>query len=175
MKRALLALAAACSLPALALADDIIPPHLTGVWGTADSLYAGTTGQTELHLQANGFGVVAGSSAPLLETAGANKGQSLGRIVLGVPFRARIDAGALAIQPFNPDNPRDSGPPMRCTYDAAGPALRCTSDGKEMPAMKRLGTTLDPRTVEGIEEMSIRLRAHAGKASALRPAPSTLP
>jgi len=174
LKRACaLALAAACTLPALA--DDLIPTHLTGVWGTAESLYAGTTAQSELHVQADGFGVLAGSTAPLIETAGPNKGKPAGRVVLGVPFRARLEGETLVVQPFNPDNPRDTGPSLRCRYEGAGPALHCTGEGKETPNMKRLSASLDPRVAEGIQEMSVKLRAYAGKASALRPTPVTRP
>ena len=169
----LLALAAACPLPAMA--DDVIPSHLTGVWGTAESLFAGTTAQAELYLEGDGFGLIAGSSPPSTINAGPVKGKPGRRVTMGVPLRATLEGVTLTAQPFNPGNPQDTGPAVSCRYEAAGPTLRCTAPDRSEWIMKRRSASLDPNIVRTIDDMRIALRAYAGKAGAIRPAPSTPP
>jgi hypothetical protein len=174
MKRALvLALAAACRLPAMA--DELIPSQLTGVWGSAESLFAGTTAQAELYLYADGFGLMIGSSAPSVISSGPDKGKPGMRITMGVPLRAKFDGATLTGQYFNPNNPQDTGPTLSCRYEETGPALHCTGLDKSTMIMKRRSSSLAPDIVQKIDEMRIALRAYAGKASALPPAPSTRP
>lgn len=174
MKRALaLALAAACQFPAMA--EEVIPSQLTGVWGTAESLFAGTTGQLELYLYADGFGLMIGSSAPSVISSGPDKGKPGMRITMGIPLWAKFDGATLTGQLFNPSNPQDTAPPLSCRYEETGPALRCTTPDGRASVMKRRSSSLNPEIVQMIDEMRIALRAYAGKASALRPAPSTRP
>ncbi len=174
MRRALLlALAAACALPALA--DERIPSRLTGVWGSDDPLFAEGPIQGEFHLQEDGFGVLIGASPPMIQNSGPNKGQPGPRITMGIPFRARLEGETLTILPFNPGNPNDKGPTLECRYEEGGLTLRCAMPDRSALLMKRRSATLDPRMTEAIDGMRIALRAYAGKASALRPAPSTRP
>lgn len=174
MKRALaLALAAACQFPAMA--EEVIPAQLTGVWGTAESLFAGTTAQTELYLYADGFGLMIGASAPAVISSGPDKGKPGMRITMGIPLWAKFDGTTLTGQLFNPGNPQDAGPTLSCRYEETGPALRCTAPDGSASVMKRRSSSLDPEIVKKIDEMRIALRAQAGKPSALPPAPSTRP
>lgn len=39
-----------------------LPAHLASSWGPAESLYAGSAGQTDMQLAVDGFGFMAGSS-----------------------------------------------------------------------------------------------------------------
>lgn len=173
MKRVLLALVAACALPALA--DDLVPSHLTGMWGTADSLFAGTTEQAEIYLQADGFGLLAGSSAPSTITSGPDKRKPGPRVTLGVPFRSGLDGATLTIVPFNPGYRKDRGPSVICRYQEADATLHCNVDDKKSWIMKQRSAALDPQTLQMIDEMKTALRAYAGKAGALLPAPTPRP
>jgi len=168
-----LALARAWSLPVMA--GETMPAHLTGVWGTAESLDAGTTAQAELYLEADGFGLLIGSSPPGVFTAGPDKGKPVGRITMGLPFRARLEEGTLVVLPFNPGNPDDTGPTTRCRYQAMDAVLHCTTPGHGTLLLKRRSAPMDANMAGLIDEMRIALRAHAGKASALRPAPAPAP
>lgn len=173
MKRALLALAAACALPALA--DDIVPAHLTGVWGTAASLFEGTTEQAEMHLQADGFGLLIGSSPPSTISSGPDKGKPGPRVTMGVPFRSGLDGATLTIVPFNPGYRQDRGPSVICRYQEAEATLHCNVDDRKSWIMKRRSAALDTQTLQMIDEMKTSLRAYAGKAGALLPAPAPRP
>ena len=174
MKRALLlALAVACQLPALA--DEVLPSQLTGVWGTAESLLAGTTEQAELYLYEDGFGLIIGSSAPPTISSGPDKGKPGPRITMGIPMRATFEGTTLTGRLFNPHDPRDTGPTLSCRHEASSAELHCAVPGQKGMVMKRRSSSLDPEIVRMIDEMRIALRSHAGKAGALRPAPSTSP
>lgn len=167
MRALMLAFVAACTSPALA--DDTIPARLAGVWGTAESLFSGSTEQMEIHLQPDGFGLLAGSSPPSTIISGPDKGKPGPRVAMGVPFRATLDGTAMTVAPFNPGNWQDKGPALICRYEAPDNTLHCTVDDKKTFIMKRRSASLDPQTIAGIEEMKIALRAYAGKASAIRP------
>ncbi len=174
MKRALLlVLAAACQLPAMA--GDVIPPQLAGVWGTAESLFAGTTAQAELYLYPDGFGLMIGSSAPSTMTAGPDKGQPGPRVTMGVPMRASFEGATLTGRYFDPNKLEDYGMELNCRYDEAGPTLHCTSPDGSVQVMKRRGASLDPEIVKMIDAMRIALRDYVGKPNAPPPAPSTPP
>ena len=118
----LLMLAAAMPLPADAAGQ--LPPWLAGSWGTAESLHAGSTGQTELYLEADGFGVMGASSAPARRLGGAEAGKPDARAIIGLPVRATFDGSTLVIRPFLPPG-RQAGQDIVCRYDAAGPSLAC--------------------------------------------------
>ncbi|MFC5551141.1 hypothetical protein [Massilia aerilata] len=53
-------------------AADALPSHLTGVWGTAESLDTGAVAQSFLHLAADGYGFAVGS-APVKRMDGTAK------------------------------------------------------------------------------------------------------
>jgi hypothetical protein len=168
----LLALAAAC--PSSALADAVVPAHLAGVWGTAESLYAGTTAQSELHLLANGTGIMAGSSPPMSYTAGPDKGKidPTMRAVLGFALRASVDGDRVVLQLVAP--PEANGPTpeearFACRYQAGGPTLACSVKGRPDIVMKRRSDSVDDKTAEMIGDALIQASAYAGKASAVRP------
>lgn len=170
MKRALLpALVLAWALPALA--QDAVPPHLAGVWATADSLSAGTTEQTEMHLQADGFGLLIGSSAPLLIASGPDKGKPGMRVTMGIPFRSALDGTGLKVVPFNPGYRQDKGSTGVCRYQQADATLDCIVDGRKSFIMRRRSASLDAQTLQIIDDMKTALRAYAGKAAALSPPP----
>ncbi|MCC2958124.1 hypothetical protein LK542_21095 [Massilia sp. IC2-477] len=172
MKSLLLAMVAAWASPALA--DSVVPHYLGGVWATADSLFAGTTEQAELYLREDGFGLLIGSSAPATITSGPDKGKPGPRATLGMPFRSRLEGATLTIAPFNPGYRQDRGPMLICHYQEPDATLHCTADKKSW-IMRRRSDTLDTTTAEMIEGFQIALRAYAGKASALLPAPSIRP
>ncbi|MCC2971335.1 hypothetical protein [Massilia sp. IC2-476] len=173
MKSLLLALAAAC--PLLALADDVLPGHLVGVWGTAESLYAGTTAQSELHLLANGTGIMAGSSPPAISIADPGKINPNMRAVVGFPVRATSDGDRLSLQPAMPPE-RNSPTPEEarfvCRYDGGGPTLTCSVKGRPEIVMKRRSDSVEEKTAEMIRDALIQVSAYAGKASVLRPQPA---
>ncbi|SFC62697.1 hypothetical protein [Massilia yuzhufengensis] len=177
-KRAILFALAAWQLSATAA--DVIPAHLVGVWGTAESLYAGTTAQAELYLQADGTGMLVGSSAPALHATGADKGKPdpTMRVVLGVPLRATLEGDVLSAQPFG--MPGDRMPPpeeirVACRYDGASATLACKGPKPPDMLMKRRSATLPAEAVKAISDVFIAAAAYAGKAGAIRPAPSTQP
>jgi len=167
----LLALTATCALPGMA--QDPVPRQLTGIWGTAESLFVGTTEQAELHLYADGFGLLIGSSAPSTISAGPDKGKPGPRVTMGIPLRARFEGATLTSQFFDPNQLKDIGPPFHCQYREQ--ELHCTAiDGKPMH-MKRRSTAPDPEMLRRIDEMRIALRSYTGKSSAPPPTPSTRP
>jgi hypothetical protein len=174
----LFALVAACQLPAHAA--DTIPAHLAGVWGTAESLYTGTTAQSELHLSADGTGALAGSSPPLTHTAGPDKGkiEPRMRVILGVPVRGTVDGDVLTLQMVV--KPGENGPTpeegrITCRFEARGQVLNCSGTKPAGMGMKRLRDTVPAEMADMIRGAIAEASGYAGKASALRPAPSTRP
>lgn len=172
MKRAL--------LPALALAwvssvhaVEPMPRHLTGVWSTAESLYAGSTGQSELVLLEDGSGAIGFSSPPATSTAGPDKGRLLPnqRVILGFAFRARVEGEVLVLQPLvKPDGRGEQPPPVRLTYRQGADGATLGSPDKAIPgeALKRRSETV-PEQVAGM------IAAYLAEASAPRPVPATPP
>jgi hypothetical protein len=77
----LLALCVSCHLPVHAA--DVLPRHLTGTWGTAESLYAGVTGQTELLLLPDGLGAMRGSTPPASRADSIDDGKVAPRAIVG--------------------------------------------------------------------------------------------
>jgi hypothetical protein len=173
VKRALL-LGLAVAWQLTAHAADVIPAHLTGVWGTAESLYAGTTGQSELHLQADGFGVLVGSSASPTLSSGPDKGKPGPRVVMGFPVRATWDGDIVTVAVFMPGEKNIPGP-LPCRHEASGATLTCTMPDRGESVMKRRSTTLPVDSVKLLKEMQAWLALEAGKAGGLPQAPSTRP
>ena len=157
-----LALAVACCLSAHAA--DVLPAHLVGTWGTAPSLYDGTTGQSQLHFQADGFGVAVGSTPPAVRADGVDDGKPAPRAVIGFGLRAKLDGEVLVAQPFLPGQTAAQAmpPPYRCRYDAAGPALTCSVPTESAPlSLKRYHDTVPDEVAKMIEG----LRQQAAAAS----------
>ncbi|WP_395406705.1 hypothetical protein ACHMW6_08500 [Pseudoduganella sp. UC29_106] len=125
------------------MAADRIPEGLTGSWSTAESLYAGSTGQTEMHLLADGFGVLAGSTPPAQENGGApaDPGVHAPRAIIGFPFQATLQGGELIVRPFIPkagQSPMASDMVLSCRYVATAPSITCKGpDGVPMVLARR--------------------------------------
>lgn len=177
MKRGLLlGLAIAWQMPALGA--DPIPPHLAGVWATADSLYAGTTAQSELYLQADGSGMIVGSAPPPVCLDGPARGTAAAnmRAVLGLPLRAVAEAEVLTLHPFwKGTGPGAQQARFSCRYLAQGPALACVGSDKRDMLMTRRSSTLPPDAVAAIDAIFAEASATTVRAGARQPAPSTLP
>lgn len=179
MKRALL-LGVAAAWQLSARAADAIPPHLTGVWSTAESLYGGTTGQSELYLLADGRGVIAFSSKPGVHSTGPDKGKPAPnmRVILGSLLRAAVDGDTLILRPFGTARDRVPEPEritISCRHEASGPALACDTPGEPGTLMKRRSETVPQEMAGMIAGGFAEADAHDGKASAARRAPSTPP
>jgi hypothetical protein len=147
MKR-VLTLAIAIALQVSAQAADVVPAHLTGTWGTAESLYAGTAAQNEMMLQANGFGLIAGSGTAPRRLDGVDDGKPALRAIIGFPVRATVDGDTLTARPFLPAGaPADQAAKLAsavisCRYSAAGPTLTCTGPDGVAFAMHRRSETI---------------------------------
>ncbi|MGH8856155.1 MAG: hypothetical protein ACREWI_17970 [Telluria sp.] len=166
----LLALATAWAMPAAA--QDVIPSHLTGVWCTAESLFAGADAQQELQLQADGFGMLVGSSKPHIRTDGKPHEGTPPRVVMGFPLRATLDGNALTAQMFLPPgasvSPRDKGPTpeqmkVACSYEAQGETLTCVGMDRVQMVMKRRSETLPAQTVDILKKIQSQLAGGAGR------------
>ncbi|MTV55160.1 hypothetical protein [Pseudoduganella buxea] len=154
MKRAiLLALAALSHLSAGAA--DVIVPHLAGTWGSAASLHAGTAGQTELHLQPDGFGLMAGSTPASQRIDGGAADKPAPRAVIGFPVRATGDGDMLTLQPFLPGGGRQAAKMARiaiaCVHAATEAVLTCTGPDGVATAMRRRSATVPSEAAAQIE------------------------
>jgi len=153
MKRTF-ALALAIAWHLAAHAADLIPADVAGSWGTAASLDAGDTEQSVLHLQADGYGMMAGSTPPAKRMDGVDDGKPGPRAVIGFPVRATLDGDTLQLRPFLPRGaPAEQAAQaarvvLTCRHDAAGLTLACTvPDGKTL-ILHRLGAALPPEAKE---------------------------
>lgn len=157
--RVLLAMAMAYAWQLSANAADILPAYLVGTWGTAASLYEGTTGQSQMHLQADGFGVMVGSTPPAMRQDGVDDGKPAPRAIVGFPVRATLEGDVLKAQPFLPtqQGQQGSAPLIVCRYETAGPALICTGPDKVPMPMKRYSATVPAEVASTIA--SIRRQA----------------
>jgi len=149
-----LLLAGACHLAAHAA--DTLPAHAAGSWGTAASLQAGDTAQTVMYLQADGYGLLAGSTPPARRMDGADDGKPAPRAIIGFPLRAALDGDTLQLRPFSPQGaPADQAAQvasivMTCRYDASAPSFTCTGPDKTPIVLRRLGATLPPEAAATI-------------------------
>jgi hypothetical protein len=149
MKRTL-ALALAIAWHMAVHAADLIPADVAGSWATAASPDAGNMEQSVMYLQADGYGMMAGSTPPAQRMDGVDDGTPGPRAVIGFPVRATLDGATLQLRPFLPRSvPADQAAQaarvvFTCRHDAAGPTLACTvPDGKPF-VLHRLGATLPP-------------------------------
>ena len=110
---------------------DTVPPQLTGTWGTAASLYAGTTGQSQMFLDADGLGMLVGSTGPAHRLDGVDDGKPGPRALVGFLLHVTVDGNTLTARPFTM-NPRDADMMARanitltCRHDPAAATLACT-------------------------------------------------
>lgn len=121
-----------------ASADDALPGYLTGFWGTAATLSEGTAKQNHFHLRADGYGLFAGSSSPMIRTDGVNDGKPAPRAIVGFPFKAVLEGGTLIVHPFLPGGHAANLPAqavITCSYLPQGPSLVCTVPDAKEPAM----------------------------------------
>lgn len=147
----LLVLATACHVSASAA--DVLPPHLLGTWGTAASLYEGSTAQGQMHLAADGLGLLIGSTPPMVRADGADDGKPAPRAIIGVPLRATLEGDTLTVQGFMPPAAanasaatkaaaQQTAPPFHCHYDAAGPTLDCRDQKHPLFLLKRYADSM---------------------------------
>lgn len=126
MKRLIpLLLAGACHLAAHAA--DTLPARVAGSWGSA---------QTVMYLQADGDGLMAGSTS---SAAGMDDNA---RPIIGFPVRATLDGDTLLLRPILPKSAQVEDVVMTCRYDAAAPTFTCTGPDKTPFVLHRLGATL---------------------------------
>lgn len=141
--------------PPLLHAADAVPPHLVGSWGTAESLHAGTTGQSELHLDVDGLGIMAGSTAPAVRADGKDDGKPGPRAIIGFPVRAAWDGDALTVRPDYPGKDGAKLDPrlaFLCRHAPAEPTLTCTGPDGIARVMKRRSETLQADSAKAIED-----------------------
>ncbi len=126
----------------------------TGSWGSADSLYAGTTEQTELHLAADGVGFMVGSTKPFVRMDGGPTPQPAPRATIGFGVRATVDGDVLVLAPFLPGQAVTEA--MRrmtvtCRYVDNGPALQCAAPTGTAAVLKRREDAMSAEVVDMIE------------------------
>lgn len=151
MRSAILALPAL--LHCCANAAGVLPDSVTGVWATASA--AGR--HTEMHLEADGLGMMIGSAAPLQRRDAKDDGQSGPRPTVGFPVRVTLDGTTLTAQPFLLGSKAGRAiPAVICQHDEAAAAMTCTGpDGVPM-ALTRRDATVSPdagRTLDSIRQM----------------------
>jgi hypothetical protein len=137
-------LASACHLSAHAA--DILPAHVAGSWGTAPSLHAGDTAQTVMYLQADGYGLMAGSAPPARDAGGSGDA----RAIVGFPVRAALDGDTLQLRPILPQGAPADTVVMTCRYAAAAPSFTCTGPDNTPFVLHRLGATVPPEAASTI-------------------------
>lgn len=143
-----------------AQAAPVLPGHIAGSWGTADSLYAGDTEQVQLFLEADGLGMLAGSGKPPINKDGSKIAGIAPRPIMAMPVRAVLNEDVLTLQPFllgKAEAEKAKKLTFACRLEAAGPTLQCLGpDGKAF-ALKRLGDTV---VAENAKQIGV-IRDHA--------------
>jgi hypothetical protein len=128
----------------IANAGEALPAHLTGSWGTGASLYEGGEKQSEMHLRADGFGLLAGSGSAPRRVDGVDDGKPAPRAIIGFPVRAELNGTKLAVHLVLPKGVQASNAGsmgLACRYEVAGPALICQGpDGEEIKMLRRSET-----------------------------------
>jgi hypothetical protein len=137
-------------------AAETLPRHVTGTWGTAESLYAGATEQTELLLLADGFGAMQGSTPPASRIDGSDDGKAAPRAIIGFPLRATVDGDTITAKPFLPGGQQAAEMAriaISCRYQPAGPTLTCVGPSGVPIVMSRRSETVAPEAVKMIEAL----------------------
>lgn len=143
-----------------AAAEEALPDYLTGFWGTAASLYAGTAKQVHFHIRADGYGIFAGSSSPGIRADGVDDGKPAPRAIIGFPFKATLEGEALIVHPFLPGQKltqKQASLVITCRYEAEGPSLTCAGPDPKEPAM--IMSRQSEAIPAGMEEMIERTRS----------------
>lgn len=148
-------------LAVAASATDFLPSCLTGTWDTAETLFAGETGQVEIYLQPDGLGIMIGSAPPARRIDGKDDGKPGLRAIAGFPLRAIVEGDTLTARPIALD-PREEEKARRtvitCSFEAAGPTLTCAAPGHPRLVMKRRSDTNPVESVRMLEAVRSRLR-----------------
>jgi hypothetical protein len=147
MKR-LIPLLFACACQMSAHAADPLSADVAGSWGTAASLNAGGTAQTVMYLQADGYGLMAGSTPPVQRADGDGKAGP--RAIVGFPVRAALDGDTLQLRPILPQGAPADTVVMTCRYAAAAPSFTCTGPDNTPFVLHRLGATVPPEAASTI-------------------------
>ncbi|WP_139236531.1 hypothetical protein [Rugamonas rubra] len=129
------------SAPLAASAADVLPDYLIGTWGTGSSLYDGASQQAEIYLLADGFGMMAGSTAAARRMDGIDDGKPGPRAIIGFPVQATLDRNSLSVRRLLPKEQQGSkkdGMGISCQYESEGPKLACAGpDGVSMMMTRR--------------------------------------
>ncbi|MDY0962992.1 hypothetical protein [Massilia sp. CFBP9026] len=148
----------ACMLAwhAAVAAADVLPAKLTGTWGTAESLYEGKAGQSQMHLDADGYGVVVGSTSPPQRIDGKGDAGPEVRAIAGFPLHATLDGTTLtarmvALDPKDAEEARSTL--TTCRYDEAGPTLTCVGPGRKSVVMRRYSETVPAEVARTLEQV----------------------
>lgn len=148
----------ACMLAwhAAVAASDVLPVHLTGTWGTAASLHEGDAGQSQLHLDADGYGVMVGSTPRPTRIDGKDHEGPQVRAVIGFPLRATLDGTTLTARVVALD-PKDAEKARRieitCRHEATSPTLTCRGPGREPVVMRRFSETVPAEVARTLEQV----------------------
>jgi hypothetical protein len=143
------------SAPLTASAADVLPEYLIGTWGTGSSLYDGASRQTEMYLLADGYGVLAGSTAAPRRIDGIDDGKPGPRAIIGFPVQATLDGNALSVRVLLPKEQQGSkkvGMGMSCQYESAGPKLVCAGPDGVSTMMARRSESVAEEIVLNIAE-----------------------
>lgn len=128
----------------MAQAAPVLPDHLGGTWGTAESLYAGQSEQVQLFVESDGLGMLAGSSRAPMHKDRKTVEPAL-RAIMGMPVRVTLDKDQLILHPFffdKTENAKAQKLSISCRVVEVGLLLQCQDpDGKTF-AMKRFGATI---------------------------------
>ena len=137
-------------------ASDVLPAHLTGTWGTAASLHEGDTGQSQLHLDVDGYGVMVGSTPRPTRIDGKDDDGSHVRALIGFPLRATLDGTTLTARVVGLDR-KDAEKARRieitCRYEATSLTLTCRGPGREPVVMRRFSETVLAEVAQTLEQV----------------------
>lgn len=145
-------------------AADALPAQWLGTWGTAESLHAGTTGQGELYLAGDGFGVMAGSTSAPVRADGKGDGKPGPRGIIGYPVSATVEGNALKLRPELPGKNGGKLDPrvfFLCSHAPEGPTLTCTGPDGTATVMKRRSETVSDEPAKLMEDLRRMFRSAA--------------
>lgn len=113
----------------LAHAAEPLPDNMVGTWGTGASLFEGDSKQVEMYLDADGLGMIAGSTSPMRRADGGANPTPLPRAIIGLPIHVTLNGKALIAHPFIPDDTFNAKKLARlsidCEYQAPEQTLTC--------------------------------------------------
>ena len=161
-RTALLSLAVLFS--SAAMAGEALPSYLTGSWGTAESLWAGTTQQVQMHFQADGSGIMTGSSSAPRRVGGVEDGSTPPRAIAGFPFESKMDGDVLMVRPGWPGMEVAMAKKkivFLCRHEAAGPVLRCNGPDGQPIVMTWHIETIPEEVVKEIAKYKSPASSHA--------------